>query len=136
MINKIPYLISAIIIGLIIYQSGFIAPSINKILDKANASIYLRFIWPKFFLIIAFLSILIFIIFYFSQKNLLYPRYLSFGSFILMISSYLLIPLINNARDSENNSLFFYLHLLSMLFTLLTLILNVLIIKFWNSNSW
>ena len=57
MINKVPYLISAIIIGLIIYQSGFIAPSINKIIDKDNASIYLRFIWPKFFLIIAFLSI-------------------------------------------------------------------------------
>ena len=134
MINKVPYLISAIIIGLIIYQSGFIAPSINKIIDKENASIYLRFIWPKFFLIIAFLSIVTFIIFYFIDETQLYPKYLSLGSFILMISSYLLIPLINNARDSENNSLFFYLHLLSMIFTLITLILNVLIIKFWNSN--
>ena len=134
MINKVPYLISAIIIGLIIYQSGFIAPSINKIIDKDNASIYLRFIWPKFFLIIAFLSIVTFIIFYFIDETQLYPKYLSLGSFILMISSYLLIPLINNARDSENNSLFFYLHLLSMIFTLITLILNVLIIKFWNSN--
>tara|TARA_B100000886_G_C20215430_1_gene404186 strand:+ start:116 stop:520 length:405 start_codon:yes stop_codon:yes gene_type:complete len=134
MINKVPYLISAIIIGLIIYQSGFIAPSINKIIDKDNASIYLRFIWPKFFLIIAFLSIVTFIIFYFIDKNQLYPKYLSLGSFLLMISSYLLIPLINNARDSENNSLFFYLHLLSMIFTLITLIFNILIIKFWNSN--
>ena len=134
MINKIPYLISAIIIGLIIYQSGFIAPSINKIFDKENASIYLRFIWPKFFLIIAFLSIVAFVIFYFIDDNQIYPKYLSIGSFILMISSYSLIPLINNARDSENNSLFFYLHLLSMIFTLITLILNVLIIKFWNSN--
>ncbi len=134
MINKVPYLVSAIIIGLIIYQSGFIAPSINKIIDKDNASIYLRFIWPKFFLIIAFLSIVSFIIFYFIDENQLYPKYLSLGSFLLMISSYLLIPLINNARDSENNSLFFYLHLLSMIFTLITLILNVLIIKFWNSN--
>ena len=134
MINKVPYLISAIIIGLIIYQSGFIAPSINKIIDKENASIYLRFIWPKFFLIIAFLSLVTFIIFYFTDETQLYPKYLSLGSFILMISSYLLIPLINNARDSENNSLFFYLHLLSMIFTLITLIINVLIIKFWNSN--
>ena len=134
MINKIPYLISAIIIGLIIYQSGFIAPSINKIIDKENASIYLRFIWPKFFLIIAFLSIVSFIVIYFLDVNQLYPKYLSLGSFILMILSYLLIPFINNARDSENNSLFFYLHLLSMIFTLITLIVNVLIIKFWNSN--
>ncbi len=134
MINKVPYLISAIIIGLIIYQSGFIAPSINKIIDKDNASIYLRFIWPKFFLIIAFLSIVSFIVIYFLDENQLYPKYLSLGSFVLMISSYLLIPFINNARDSENNSLFFYLHLLSMIFTLITLIVNVLIIKFWNSN--
>ena len=134
MINKVPYLISAIIIGLIIYQSGFIAPSINKIIDKDNASIYLRFIWPKFFLIIAFLSIVSFIVIYFLDENQLYPKYLSLGSFVLMISSYLLIPFINNARDSENNSLFFYLHLLSMIFTLITLIINVLIIKFWNSN--
>ena len=134
MINKVPYLISAIIIGLIIYQSGFIAPSINKIIDKDNASIYLRFIWPKFFLIIAFLSIVSFIVIYFLDENQLYPKYLSLGSFVLMILSYLLIPFINNARDSENNSLFFYLHLLSMIFTLTTLIVNVLIIKFWNSN--
>ncbi len=134
MINKVPYLISAIIIGLIIYQSGFIAPSINKIIDKENASIYLRFIWPKFFLIIAFLSIVSFIVIYFLDENQLYPKYLSLGSFVLMILSYLLIPFINNARDSENNSLFFYLHLLSMIFTLITLIVNVLIIKFWNSN--
>ncbi len=134
MINKVPYLISAIIIGLIIYQSGFIAPSINKIIDKENASIYLRFIWPKFFLIIAFLSIVSFIVIYFLDENQLYPKYLSLGSFVLMILSYLLIPFINNARDSENNSLFFYLHLLSMIFTLITLIINVLIIKFWNSN--
>lgn len=134
MINKVPYLISAIIIGLIIYQSGFIAPSINKIIDKDNASIYLRFIWPKFFLIIAFLSIVSFIVIYFLDENQLYPKYLSLGSFVLMILSYLLIPFINNARDLENNSLFFYLHLLSMIFTLITLIVNVLIIKFWNSN--
>ena len=134
MINKVPYLISAIIIGLIIYQSGFIAPSINKIIDKDNASIYLRFIWPKFFLLIAFLSIVSFIVIYFSDENQLYPKFLSLGSFVLMILSYLLIPFINNARDSENNSLFFYLHLLSMIFTLITLIVNVLIIKFWNSN--
>ena len=134
MINKVPYLISAIIIGLIIYQSGFIAPSINKIIDKENASIYLRFIWPKFFLIIAFLSIVSFIVIYFLDENQVYPKYLSLGSFVLMILSYLLIPFINNARDSENNSLFFYLHLLSMIFTLITLIVNVLIIKFWNSN--
>ena len=134
MINKVPYLISAIIIGLIIYQSGFIAPSINKIIDKDNASIYLRFIWPKFFLIIAFLSIVSFIVIYFLDENQLYPKYLSLGSFVLMILSYLLIPFINNARDSENNSLFFYIHLLSMIFTLITLIVNVLIIKFWNSN--
>jgi len=134
MINKVPYLISAIIIGLIIYQSGFIAPSINKIIDKDNASIYLRFIWPKFFLIIAFLSIVSFIVIYFLDENQLYPKYLSLGSFVLMILSYLLIPFINNARDLENNSLFFYLHLSSMIFTLITLIVNVLIIKFWNSN--
>jgi len=134
MINKVPYLISAIIIGLIIYQSGFIAPSINKIIDKENASIYLRFIWPKFFLIIAFLSIVSFIVIYFFDENQLYPKYLSLGSFVLMILSYLLIPFINNARDTENNSLFFYLHLLSIIFTLITLIVNVLIIKFWNSN--
>ena len=134
MINKVPYLISAIIIGLIIYQSGFIAPSINKIINKDNASIYLRFIWPKFFLIIAFLSIVSFIVIYFLDENQLYPKYLSLGSFVLMILSYLLIPFINNARDLENNSLFFYLHLSSMIFTLITLIVNVLIIKFWNSN--
>ena len=71
MINNIPFTISCIIIGIILFQSFFIAPSINKIITTKEASKFLRYLWPKFFVIISILSILSLITnYYFSiEKN-------------------------------------------------------------------
>ena len=131
MINKVPYLISAIIIGLIIYQSGFIAPSINKIIDKDNASIYLRFIWPKFFIIVAVMSLICgLVVIYFNPiQNT--AKIFAFVSLTLMLVCYFSIPFMNEAKDSGNDTLFIILHAGSMILTLATLIINILLIVFW-----
>ena len=38
--------------------SLLIAPSINKLLSAQDASIYLRYVWPKFFIIIGAISLI------------------------------------------------------------------------------
>ena len=57
-LKHIPLLISGVISGIILYQSLMIAPSINKLLSTQDASLYLRFIWPKFFIIVAVMSLI------------------------------------------------------------------------------
>ena len=125
MLKNIPVICSAAIIAVILFQSAFIAPAVNKIINVKEASVFLRFIWPKFFLIIALISLVAFIstIFYNTSQNL--PRYFFVISFVLMLSCYFITPLINEAKDSSNEQLWTILHMCTILLTLITLVLNV-----------
>ena len=108
-----------------------IAPSINKLLSTQDASLYLRFIWPKFFLIIALMSLICGLILIYFNPDQSTAKIFSFVSFFLMIVCYLMIPFMNEAKDSGNDTLFIILHAGSMILTLITLIINMLLIVFW-----
>ena len=130
--KNFPYIFSAVIVGIILFQSVLVAPAINKLVNTIDASTFLRFIWPKFFIIIAIISLASFVLMIiYSHPNLL--KYFSFISFLLMLSCYLITPLINEAKDSLNEQLWTILHLSTIIITLVTLILNVLIILYWKS---
>ena len=120
-----------IISGVIIYQSAMIAPSINKLLSTQDASTYLRFIWPKFFLIIAFLSIVGGIIIQFSNQDQSFAKIVFIVSSVLMLICFFTVPFMNDARDSGKQNLFFILHAGSMIFTLIVLVINLLILIYW-----
>ena len=130
-LKHIPLLISGIISGIILYQSLMIAPSINKLLSPQDASLYLRFIWPKFFVIVAVMSLICgLVVIYFNPiQNT--AKIFAFVSLILMLVCYFSIPFMNEAKDSGNDTLFFILHAGSMILTLATLIINILLIVFW-----
>ena len=131
MLKHLPLFITGIISGLIIYQSVMIAPSINKLLSTQDASTYLRYIWPKFFLIIAFLSIVGVIIIQFSNPDQSFSKIVFTVSFSLMLICFFAIPFMNDARDSGKQNLFFILHAGSMIFTLVVLVINLLILIYW-----
>ncbi len=135
MLKNLPYLNSGIIIGIILYQSIFIAPAINQLINTNEAAIFLRYIWPIFFIIIGFLSVvsLISILKYKIQKSSLSIYIIT--SFVLMLSCFISVPFINNAKDVNNEFLWSVLHMKTVLFTLITLILNVLIVFRWNFIS-
>lgn len=131
MLKHLPLFITGIISGLIIYQSAMIAPSINKLLSIQDASSYLRFIWPKFFLIIAFLSIVGGIITQFSNPDQGFAKIIFIVSFALMLMCFFTVPFMNDARDFGKQNLFFILHAGSMIFTLIVLVINLLILIYW-----
>ena len=135
MLKNLPYLNSGIIIGIILFQSIFIAPAINQLINTNEAAIFLRYIWPIFFIIIGFLSIisLISVLKYKIQKSSLNIYIII--SFVLMLSCFISVPFINNAKDLNNELLWSILHMKTVLFTLITLILNVLIVFRWNFIS-
>ena len=129
-----PLILSSVIVGIILFQSALVAPAINKLINATDASIFLRFIWPKFFLIISIISLASFVIImiYSSQD---FFKYLSFISFLLMLICYFITPSINEAKDSLNEQLWTVLHLSTIIITLATLILNILIIIYWKSTD-
>tara|TARA_B100001057_G_C22600287_1_gene852501 strand:+ start:506 stop:907 length:402 start_codon:yes stop_codon:yes gene_type:complete len=132
--KNLPLILSSVIVGIILFQSALVAPAINKLINTADASIFLRYIWPKFFLIISVISLASFVIvmIYSSQD---FFKYLSFTSFLLMLVCYLITPSINEAKDSLNEQLWTVLHLSTIIITLATLILNILIIIYWKSTD-
>jgi len=134
MIEHFSFIISCIIVGIILFQSFFIAPSINKIIDSKEAAKLLRYIWPKFFISISVLSFFSLLInYYIGQENTVNSFIIV--SIILMLICYFITPLINKAKDNSKNKLWTVLHLLSIILTLITLILNVLVIFYWKLNA-
>lgn len=132
--RNFPLIFSSIIVGIILFQSALVAPAINKLINTEDASIFLRYIWPKFFLIIAVISLGSFIMIQINSQQVLF-KYLSFASFLLMLVCYLITPSINEAKDSLNDQLWTVLHLSTIILTLFTLILNFLIIIYWKPTN-
>ena len=120
-------IVASIISGLILFQSILIAPSINKLLKKKEASTFLRYIWPKFFLLIGTLSLASFMFEFFKNLNTTVAL-LSISGFIFMIVCYLITPTINKAKDNSKKQLWVVLHLSTVVITLIVLIMNIFII--------
>ena len=130
-LKNLPLILSGCISGLILYQSIMIAPSINKLLNAEDASIYLRYIWPKFFIIIGLIALISFLVILFFNTNQNTAKILTIISFLLMILCYLIIPSMNEAKDSFKESTFMILHFASIIMTIITLILNISVFIFW-----
>ena len=130
MMKNLPLIISSIIVGIILFQSALVAPAINRLINAEDASVFLRYIWPKFFLIIAILSLASFVVIVINSNQNLY-KYVSIVSFVLMLICYLITPMINDAKDSLNDQLWTALHLSTIILTFITLIINALTIVYW-----
>ena len=128
MFKYFPLIFSSIISSIILFQSFFIAPSINKLIDNKQASRLLRYVWPKFFLLISFFSIVSIIMIHICNIKIEFSKLLYTLSFIFMLSCYLVTPLINKAKDNSQMRLWSILHISTILLTLLTLIINIFII--------
>ena len=121
-------IISSIIIGVILFQSLIIAPAVTKIINKKDSSKFLRLIWPKFFLIISCLSLINILLSFQLNLESWAILYFNLSSFFIMFFCYLITPTINNFKDNSNEKIWSYLHFLTIILTIFTLIINVIII--------
>jgi hypothetical protein len=130
--KNLPLFFSAMIVGITLFQSVLVAPAVNKLVNIEDASVFLRYIWPKFFVVIAFISFVSLVILIINSNQNLF-KYISFISFVLMLLCYFITPMINEAKDSLNNQLWRVLHLSTIILTFITLIINTLTIVYWKS---
>ena len=128
MLEILSIIVTSGVIFLILFQSFVIAPDINKVIIKESASKFLRHIWPKFFVIIFVLCLINSAVMYFSVLIFSKEIFLSVVNAGLMLFCFLITPTINRTKDQSNDKLWRYLHILTILITLVVLIFNVYLI--------
>ena len=101
--SSINLIFPGLIIGVILYQTMFVAPTVFQTIDSENTSKFLRKIFPRFFIFIFTLSILAAIeAYYNSRGNTFYIIYLITSLFSLI--AFFLIPMTNKATDNNDKN--------------------------------
>ena len=109
--------LSGIAVGIILFQSALIAPTVLKTLDAKATSNFLRAIWPKFFVVLSVIGGAAAIAFW-KEDIAVVNRILAVLLVALPVFAYAIIPATNRAADREDHARFKVLHRLSVLTTL------------------
>ena len=125
-INPIIIIIS-IWSGTIIFFSAVVAPTVFKSLDEREAGVFLRAFFPKYYIFGIVLGVISIIYLLFSpvHSHLLYSI---IAMTVLTILGRMSIPIINKARDTNNEQAFKRYHLISVMMNVLTLVIGILIL--------
>ena len=120
-------LITAAILSFMIFFPVVVATSVFKVLDEKQSSKFLRIFFPKYYLFGLVLSLLGLIMSIFEKNNF------SLIVFILLILGFVfsrqfLIPIINKAKDDNNEKKFNTLHRFSVLINFIQMGLCILIL--------
>ena len=118
-------------IGVIVFFSAIIAPTVFKTLDEKSAGVFLRAFFPKYYLfaiVIGLAALALIMIFNIEMSNILYIAIVSMT--VLSIISRFMIPIINNARDmgEKGKQKFNRLHALSVSLNVITLVIGLFFI--------
>ena len=120
-------LITAAILSFMIFFPVVVATSVFKVLDEKQSSKFLRMFFPKYYLFGLVLSLTGLIIAIFDKNNM------SLIVFLLIIIGFLfsrqfLMPLINKAKDNNNEKKFNILHRVSVLINFMQISLCVFLL--------
>ena len=120
-------LITAAILSFMIFFPVVVATSVFKVLDEKQSSKFLRIFFPKYYLFGIVLSLTGLIIAIFDKNNM------SLIIFLLIIIGFLfsrqfLMPIINKAKDNNNEKKFNILHRFSVLINFIQISLCVFLL--------
>ena len=120
-------LITAAILSFMIFFPVVVATSVFKVLDEKQSSKFLRIFFPKYYLFGLVLSLTGLIIAVFDKNNM------SLIIFPLIIIGFLfsrqfLMPIINKAKDNNNEKKFNILHRFSVLINFIQISLCVFLL--------
>ena len=122
--NKLSMIIPGIIIGVILFQTIVVAPTVFKSLGPELASPFLRAIFPRLFLFVALCGFASCIERFLSNYELSFGLFAALITVIFMSICFCLVPMTNKAKDDQKDGLFRGLHSLSVALTLIVLVVN------------
>lgn len=123
MTSNLPTFLNGLVVGVILFQTAVIAPTVFRSLGPDQAGPFLRKVFPKFFVVLVVMGIAGAISALASDAN--YQLWICLVTLTLGILAYLLIPMTNKSRDDGNEKLFKKLHNASVLMTVLILVVNL-----------
>ena len=118
-------LISGIICGMILFQSAIVAPIVFNRLDGEQAKVFLRTLFPRLFIICAFLGLISLLVSLYRGKVSVASYVVTVTTFVAMITCYIIVPATNRARDAKNHQQFAMLHRVSVYLTMTVLLANL-----------
>ncbi len=121
-------MISGVIVGVIIFHTVYVTRTVFHNLDEENTKIFLRAIFPKFFLLLNFLGFAFLLVGGYINPGLNEIFFMGCSNTVLPAIAYFLIPITNRAKDEGQESKFKTLHSISVLLTLVLLLSNCLIL--------
>ena len=121
------YLTSAIL-GVMLFFSFVVAPVTFTALSEENARKFIRKIFPYYYNVNLVISILITLIFVFIKSFHLDFFLILSVTLLFALSNYVLMPLINKFRDSNQDKNFKISHFVSVVINFLQMILLIIIL--------
>ena len=126
--EQISIYLSAGILGIMLFFSFVIAPVIFKSLDEKNARVFIRNIFPYYYSVNLVLCLIAIInLIYLGLIDLEFYLILIIG-ILFSISNFILMPLINKFRDTNQDNKFKYSHGLSVIINFIQMIILVIIL--------
>lgn len=118
------YLIAGVI-GIMLFFSVAVAPTIFKVLPQEWAGVYVRQFFPKYYLVLGIVCLLAGVV-----ANAFAIKLIAFTAAILFaLSLWVLTPAVNSAKDNDQTKQFNVLHGLSVGINMLVLLM--LVYSFW-----
>ena len=128
MFEQIYIIITAAILGIMVFFSFVVAPVTFTSLNEENARKFIRKIFPFYYKVNFVLSFFITLI-YLIQKLFNLDFYLILLVTILFfVSNYILMPLINKYRDNNQEKKFKYLHFISVVINFVQIIILIFLL--------
>ena len=120
--------IPALVLGSMLFFSIVIAPKIFVVLPNEEAGKFVRSIFPAYYKYNGLQYLVLIILMYITEEtgNIFYIS--CFILFLFFFSNYFLVPIINKARDDDNQKKFKILHLASVIINFLIIILSIFLI--------
>ena len=93
--SNINLIFPGLIIGVILYQTMFVAPSVFQTIDSENTSKFLRKIFPRYYLLLLLITLLALLISYLFFE--IFDVYIAIVAVFFSFFGYIIIPLTNNS---------------------------------------
>ena len=121
--SNIINLLCGLVAGTIVFHSAIVAPTVFRTLGERDASVFLRTIFPKFFLFLTLINVVnVLLALIDDQFGVMVMAAISA---VLMGIAYGIIPMTNRSRDEGLRQRFAELHRVSVLLTVAVLSINV-----------
>ena len=128
MFEQVSLYLTSIVLGVMLFFSFVVAPVTFTSLNEENARKFIRKIFPYYYSVNLFISLLILLIFIILRKFSLDFYFILIISILFALSNFLLMPLINKYRDNKEEKKFKYTHFISVVINFIQMILLVAVL--------